>query len=180
MAEEENQEAPGGPAKKKGGGAKAFGMVILGLLLGTGAGAGGLWWAMDKGLLGKPEPAAAIPGGGGGGEASQDAKGKDSSQGAEMFKLKDLVVNLSRSEQTRYLKASVQLQLAGPVAVSKAQEKEVRIRDALIILLSNQSVDEISTMQGKYQLKRQIVARLNNVLGEGTVLNAYFSEFVVQ
>jgi len=117
-----------------------------------------------------------------GGDASAAAKPSGSGSGGdkELFPVKDLVVNLARSKRTRYLKTSLQLQLAGSAAASRAKAMKPQLKDALLILLSNHSVDELKTMQGKYELKRQIVSRLNNVLGEGTVLNTYFTEFVIQ
>ena len=55
-----------------------------------------------------------------------------------------------------------------------------RIRNDIIFLLSSQTMEDILTMDGKIQLRDEIIARLNRILGEGRLLNVYFSSLVVQ
>ncbi len=62
----------------------------------------------------------------------------------------------------------------------KAKAKTGAIRDAIIMLVTTKSPDEISSSEGKQQLKDEILTRLNRILGEGSVKNIYFTDFVMQ
>jgi flagellar FliL protein len=171
MAEEEAND--NGEAGGEAGGGRGKQLLVIGaaVVLALVIGAAGAWWFLggDSGGSGatgsaaKPAPAP----------AQNQAPG-------ELHELPGFVVNLARSSRTRYLKTTVQLELNGKPMVKKAKERQPQLRDALIILLSNQSVEGLQTMQGKYELKRQMVARLNNLLGDGAVRNVYFTEFVIQ
>ena len=97
-----------------------------------------------------------------------------------MVKLESFVVNLSRSERSHYLKVTLKLHMTRKKYAANAGKYKPKIRDALIILLSNQSVEDLRSMEGKYQLKRQIVSRVNNVMGQEMVSDVFFSDFVIQ
>ncbi|MEF8794796.1 flagellar basal body-associated FliL family protein [Thiohalorhabdus sp.] len=169
MAEEEeteNEEAASG-----GGRGKKLLVVGAVVVLALVVGAAGTWWFL---WAGGEEPAQATAGD----EAS--AQSDKAEEPGELYKMDEFVVNLARSSRTRYLKTTLQLELDDQSLVKKVEKRQPQIRDALIILLSNQSVDGLEQMEGKYQLKRQVVARLNNLLGDDAVRNVYFTEFVIQ
>ena len=169
MAEEEANENGEGNGEQ-GGRGKQLLIVGAAVVLALVIGAAGAWWFMG----GDQSPQSTD-------QADQEG-GADSAKQApgELHELSGFVVNLARSSRTRYLKTTIQLELADKKALKTAKERKAQIRDALIILLSNQSVEGLQNMQGKYELKRQIVARLNNLMGTGTVRNVYFTEFVIQ
>lgn len=53
-------------------------------------------------------------------------------------------------------------------------------RDAITRILNGKSFNDLETVQGKLQLKNQIIADLNGSLKKGVVKNVYFSTLVVQ
>ena len=53
-------------------------------------------------------------------------------------------------------------------------------RDSIMRILNGKTFDDVETVQGKLQLKNQIVAELNSALKKGVVKNVYFNELVVQ
>jgi flagellar FliL protein len=55
-----------------------------------------------------------------------------------------------------------------------------QIRDAILLLIGNKTFAELSDLQGKLQLRAEIIARLNKLLTTGKVKGIYFTEFVVQ
>jgi flagellar FliL protein len=190
MAEEENDNQEQQEGGGKGGKLKAVLIALLALLFGAALGGGGAWFLLggdsqETADNSQQEQTSAQNSGSSASGGSQGS-GASTSQSApqpgnkELYKLSGLVVNLARSERTRYLKTTVQLELNSKAAAKRAEKMKPQLKDALLILLSNHSVDELKTMQGKFDLKRQIVARLNNILGDGAVLNTYFTEFVIQ
>lgn len=53
-------------------------------------------------------------------------------------------------------------------------------RDSIMRILNGKTFTDVETVQGKLQLKNQIVGELNGSLKKGVVKNVYFSELVVQ
>lgn len=53
-------------------------------------------------------------------------------------------------------------------------------RDSIMRILNGKSFNDVETVQGKLQLKNQIIADLNTSLKKGVVKNVYFNELVVQ
>jgi flagellar FliL protein len=46
--------------------------------------------------------------------------------------------------------------------------------------LSSKSYSDIGTVEGKYKMRDEIVARVNQYLTNSKVSTAYFTEFVIQ
>lgn len=94
--------------------------------------------------------------------------------------LPSVMVNLADAAGNRYLKLSMEVEVSAPEAVQEIQSQQARIRDAIIILLSSKTFTELSTAEGKMQLKNEVASRLNQILGTPRVVRIYFTDFVVQ
>jgi len=118
-------------------------------------------------------------------EQLAEAKGHEGREAArphdigEIFELEPFIVNLQDNTGSRYLKVSIHLEL-DPMTLEEAKLRTAQIRDAIIILLSSKSYADVGTVQGKYQLRDEIMARVNHILTGGKVRNVYFTEFVIQ
>jgi len=83
-----------------------------------------------------------------------------------------------------YLRTSIQLQLANDEVKEAIQQNDAAIRHALIVLLSDNNVDEISTSDGLNTLRKRATEVLNDTLKkyaktEG-VTDVFFTDFVSQ
>jgi flagellar FliL protein len=96
------------------------------------------------------------------------------------FSFEPFVVNLMDAGGTKYLKVSIQIELSDAKFIEKAKNRTPQIRDAIIILITNKTSEELITAEGKIILKDEIKQRANQILGEGTVLNVYLTDFVMQ
>ncbi|HAK88793.1 MAG TPA: hypothetical protein DCP24_06985 [Nitrospiraceae bacterium] len=96
------------------------------------------------------------------------------------FALDAFVVNLITERGTNFLKASLQLELANASLLDRAKAKTAPMRDAIITVLSNKSPDELMTEEGKLQCKDELILTANRILGDNTVKNLYFTDFVMQ
>jgi flagellar FliL protein len=96
--------------------------------------------------------------------------------------LDSFVVNLVDKSNIakRYLKVTMALEVGDEEAKAKVEKYKTQLRDAIILLLSSQAFQDISSMEGKLALKQEIMNRVNLVLGPGAVSRIYFTEFVVQ
>jgi flagellar FliL protein len=109
-----------------------------------------------------------------------DKKAETKAEEGAMFPLEPFVVNLNDTGGPKFLKISVQLELASPALVDKAKAKTPQLRDAIITLLTSKSSESLFPPEGKLQLKDEINARMNQALGTGTVKNVYLTDFVMQ
>ncbi len=99
-----------------------------------------------------------------------------------IFPLESFIVNLmdKAGAGKRYLKTTIELEVAGETEKKMVTNYKVQIRDTVLILLTGQSFNEIRTVEGKIELKQGLLARINQTLGKGIVQRLYFTEFVVQ
>jgi len=113
---------------------------------------------------------------------SNENKAEKEKQMSILIPLKSFVVNLfdERGIGKRYLKINMELEVGSEEDRTKVENNVARLSDTVLILLSSQSLKEINTMEGKFELKNAIILRLNQILGNKTVRSIYFTEFVVQ
>lgn len=119
----------------------------------------------------------------GGGEAGGGAGGEDGGGEGKMgvfLSLDPFIVNLASDAGKRYLKVVMQLELAKPEMGVEVNNRMPQIKDAVITVLSSKSSEELLTIEGKFQLKEQVLTRINNLLTGGVVKNIFFVEFVIQ
>ncbi len=163
MADEEE-------AKK--GGSKLLIIIIAVLVVLLIAAGGGMFYFMTQ----KPTAAAGTSDGG------ADAAPKEDPTAAMgvTVELDPFVVNLSSQGIDRYLKAVIVLQLSSATAQEEIAAKNPQIKDSIITVLSSKTPEEVLSIQGKYDLKLELVKRINSMLSKGVVREMFFTEFVVQ
>lgn len=190
---EGGEEAPAAPKKAK---SKLVIIFIIAVLLVGLIGVGG-YLAVSK-LSGKKEakagaehgaPAAEgghgeAAGGGekkeGGGEKGGEGEAGGAGNMGVLVSLDPFIVNLSSDAGKRYLKLTMQLELARPGMANEVTNHMPQIKDAIITVLSSKSADDLLTIEGKFRLKEQVLTRINNLLTTGVVKNIFFVEFVIQ
>ncbi len=168
MAEEERdetqQEGTEEGAKKKGKGKLIIIIVVALAVLG-----GGGFFAYSKFLAPKKE------------SASEEAKKKEDiilEEQPMLFDLQPFVVNLA--DRGRFLKITIKLELIDQKYEKLAEARVPQIRDAIITLISSKSADSLSTPEGKFQLKDELLMRANSATGRDIFKNVYFTDFVMQ
>ena len=55
-----------------------------------------------------------------------------------------------------------------------------QIRDAILLLVGNKTFEELQDLQGKKQLKAELLSKINAILQSGQAKSIYFTDFVVQ
>ncbi|MBI5237483.1 MAG: flagellar basal body-associated FliL family protein [Deltaproteobacteria bacterium] len=165
------EEAAGAPPLAKKG--KGLLIAIIGAAV-IAAGAGG--FALMK-MRSSPAKEGRVAE-----EAPAEGRSKEKGLGdqSQVFKLDPFIVNLQDNSGTRYLKITLNLELVPATQSTELEANVTKIRDSLIVLLSSKNYADIGTVEGKYQLRDEIVARVNQFLSKGKVKTAYFTDFVVQ
>ncbi|MDY0191451.1 MAG: flagellar basal body-associated FliL family protein [Desulfuromonas sp.] len=97
-----------------------------------------------------------------------------------MVDINDFIMNIFDKNETRYLKASITLELENEETVVEVNERMPQIRDSILLLIGSKTFAELNDLQGKLQLRAEIIVRLNKLLQKGKIKGIYFTEFVVQ
>jgi len=112
---------------------------------------------------------------GGHGEGKEGGKAAATSYGLEPF-----IVNIYDGQEIRYLKLKVEFEMVNPEVKAELDTKVAPLRDAVLILLTTKTMQEIQDLQGKNTLREQILAAANRIAGANKVSKVYFTDFVVQ
>jgi flagellar basal body-associated protein FliL len=114
-----------------------------------------------------------------------------------MYPEKGRVVNLTDKGTTKYLKVALTLEfidtkLKDPPKGAAVQQQQTdfatemspysaMIDDALVQTLSSKSSTDLMKVDGKDQLKAELIANVNRALhDEEKVVNVYFTDFIIQ
>jgi len=98
----------------------------------------------------------------------------------QLVSLPTFIVNLADPLGRRYLKITLEVEVVSDKAARDLTAREARVRDAIILLLSSKSYQDLSTMESKILLKKEVAERLNQVMDGPKVLRVYITEMVVQ
>lgn len=117
---------------------------------------------------------------GGHGEAKAAEGGGPGKPGASSYPLEPFIVNIYDGQEIRYLKLKVEFEMVNPEVKAELDGKVAPLRDAILILLTTKTMQEIQDLQGKNTLREQILAAANRIMQPGKVSKVYFTDFVVQ
>jgi len=159
-------------AEKAGGKKKLFiilAVVILVLLLGGGFGA---WYFMKVKAAPdeKKDPAQQVP---------VPALGQQAQIGP-MVNIDEFIVNIISGDAAHYVKASITVELTNELVKTEVEQRMPQVRDAILLLIGNKTYEELQDLQGKKQLKAELLEKINSFLQTGKVASVYFTNFVVQ
>lgn len=173
---EEGVEGEGG---LEGGG--RGGKIVLLIVTLLGLGAGGVVGSTTLGdslgpiLAERAQAATSAEGGGGHGEEGGEGGGA-----ASMHLVDNLVVNPARSQGTRFLLTSIAIQVHDPSMVDVVAERDVEIRDALIIVLGAKTVEELTDITLRRQIAQELHDAIVEVVGPDLIRTIFIPQFVIQ
>jgi flagellar FliL protein len=155
--------------------------LVLVLLLGMGGGMFMIWAklsAVGANVVGHETAAEGIPG---------QPKPEDI---GTVVSVDTFIVNLADPGGNRYLRVTMDLELAGKAPVHKAEggkaadneftKRMPQIRDAILMILSTKRYADISSPEGKVGLRDEILTAVNGLLASVQISRIYFKEFVIQ
>jgi flagellar protein FliL len=145
-------------------------LIIIGILVVCLAGGGFYVWKSGfiSKLTGKKEAAA------------EKKTESEKSEIGSMYELESFIVNLSGGTGNNYLKIKINLEMNKADLKTEMDKRLPQYRDAILSLLSSKTYVEVKTLEGKAQIRSEIMATLNQYLKTGKITNVYFSDFIVQ
>jgi flagellar FliL protein len=179
MSEENTTEAA--PAR---GGKKMvlIAVLVVGALVGGGAGAVFAGPMLADMILGPADAAAAEahPAEAEHGKEEKGGHGGGHEAGAATYLVENLVLNPAQSGGTRFLMASVSLDLADPAAAEELKGRDAQVRDALLTVLGHKTVEQLTDITARDSLKVELHTAVSKLFPEGTVSGIYLPQFVIQ
>jgi len=170
-------EAEGAEESKSGGGLlPIINLVLLVLVLAVGGFIAWKMMAMDSSVPEEEVNKAQI-------EETKipEAEMEDPDAPPVFMEIEDITVNLADTEESRFLRAKIKLEVRSEEAQLKIEANMVKVMDLVITELSSKKFSDIRTPQGKYALKEDLTYRLNKLVGGGKpIKNLYFTDFVSQ
>jgi len=95
--------------------------------------------------------------------------------------LESVVVNVAQTEGRRYLKATIQLEVADDEKVAKEVEaRKVQIIDLLVATLAKKSLTDVTTPDALDRLRGELYERISQEFDKEKVRRIFITEFVVQ
>ena len=167
----EGAESEGGKKSKK----KLIIILLIALLVLGGAGGGAAYF-----FILKKKPAVTAP--------KLDKQGKpialnpDGTPVASVFlEIPNMLVNLSSMDgQTRYLRLSVQLELANELDKKAVEAVLPRVVDQFQTYLRELRVKDLRGSAGIYRLQTELLSRVNAAAAPIEVKNVLFQEILIQ
>jgi flagellar basal body-associated protein FliL len=140
------------PHKKKG-------WLAIALALGLGAAGIFVWWGTE------------------GSSSAGESAGAESTLALETF-----VVNLNGSGQRAYLRVGITLGMAHPLSNRNRAEgaPTALVRDTILSVLATAEPEALLRIEGKRQLKQELLKALQERVPQMAIENVYFTEFLVQ
>lgn len=116
-----------------------------------------------------------------GGAPAGEAPAPAPTEYGEFVEMNTIVVNPRGTGGRRYLMVRVGVEAAEAKTLERLQVLTPAATDAVIDLLSGQTVGELSDIARRDSLKEGVRGRINEVLGEdGPVTRVYFTQYVLQ
>jgi len=150
-------------AERKGLPVKWIVIALVPFILG-----GGGFFAWQKFLKGKAEE-----------KKVEVAKKEEKKVPMSYLSLEPFVVNL-RGGGRRFLKVAVTLGLEGEKTAEQLKGRIPPIRNAILLLLTNKTFEEVSSVGGKKKLQEEIIACVNGIVEGEKVKEVYFTDFIAQ
>lgn len=172
------------------GGKKKLLLIIAPILLLVGGGAGLYFSGMLDKMLGKSTEHAAEGEAGKEGEHAAAKEGEKEGEGGEghggaevsFLKIPDMIVNLNTAEggPPRYLRLSVQLELANAADMAAVEKVLPRVVDQFQTYLRELRVQDLRGSKGMYRLQMELLSRVNAAAAPTQVKDVLFQEILIQ
>jgi flagellar FliL protein len=125
-------------------------------------------------------------GGGSGGTGSGEAPGSLAASHPEerppgtIYQIENIIVNPAGEEGNRFLMATVAFEVPMPEHEEHLREQDVRVRDRVLSILENQTMEMLTRPGARDSLKRQLADAIWPMVADAEWMGVYLPQFVIQ
>jgi flagellar FliL protein len=131
-------------------------------------------------LMGKGDKPQPVAEGQPAAESAHAATPVASDGASTVYSLDPFIVNIYDGQELRYLKVRIEMEMASASVQPELEARLAAIRDAILVVLTTKTLQEIQDVQGKNQLREEILLSVSKIVAQGKVTRIYFTDFVVQ
>ncbi|MCB0340987.1 MAG: flagellar basal body-associated FliL family protein [Pseudobdellovibrionaceae bacterium] len=96
----------------------------------------------------------------------------------QLVPLETFIVNLAQSRGRKIAKINMEFEVNTLDVQKEIAELKPKIRDIIIIIISSKTYAQVSTKEGKDDLRNEIRDKVNLFLTKGRIERVYFTEFI--
>ncbi len=97
-----------------------------------------------------------------------------------LMDLDPIVVNLLDPTGKRYFQIKLSLEVGDKKLEELVRKNDSKIKDVIIFYLSGKTVEEVLRPTAKEEIKKDLLQRINGVLGGDIVLNLYITQYLIE
>lgn len=112
--------------------------------------------------------------------AASKAKASAGANFDHVFIVKDIIVNPAGTNGLRFLLTTIGLEVSSAQAETECEKRNVEIHDSIINILTSKTLPQLDAVDSRNSLKEEIKSQINKDLTTGSVINVYFSKFIIQ
>lgn len=98
----------------------------------------------------------------------------------EIYEFADIIVNPSGTLGRRYLVVSMSFEVSHKKVLVELASKEPILRDALLTLLAQKSLDYVADISNMEAIREEIMATANAYLNDGRIIRIFFTGYILQ
>jgi flagellar FliL protein len=125
----------------------------------------------------KPDAHAASTGEHGASGHGEEKKSEES----KVFSMDQMTVNLANpgGQSLKFARVNISFEASNADALGELKERLPLVRNTIIDLFNSKRAGDLSTNEGRNNLREQIKNEINNQLNKGKVKDVYFTNFVI-
>ena len=109
---------------------------------------------------------------------TQHEEGKNTEFIGKLIPMETFLVNLAQSRGRKLAKLNMEFEVTSDEVQQEIEKLKPRIRDMVIMIISDKSLVQVSSKEGKDALREEIRNQVNLFLTKGQIKNVYFTEFI--
>jgi flagellar FliL protein len=114
------------------------------------------------------------------GHGEGEGHGAEEAESSNFLTIDGIVVNPAATGGSRFLSTSIGFEFEESASFDEFKSKEIKIRDALISILSSKTVTELADTKSREMIRRQILKVVNQICQPAQAEAIYFVDFVLQ
>lgn len=91
-----------------------------------------------------------------------------------------VTINPAGTGGARYLMLNIGMEAAKEATLEELKSREIVVRDTIIKLLSQRTVEELAVVEARTGLKDEVRDAVNGILRKGQIDRVYFTQYVLQ
>jgi len=96
------------------------------------------------------------------------------------YSLENIVVNPAETNGHRYIILSMTIKLSNIEALKKLKNNTAKVKDRANKVISKHTVEELSSVNKRETIKKELGIVINKVIGKNSVRNLFFTKYVLQ